>query len=470
MNKNKKIDHLFTHYKKKDFTECDGVDLLSFNLRKKQRIYPHFYSNDKRPVYDGEFDFLDEKMAFIRTFRCQIKTRKKLGKSFNIEVKYLSAVKNKISLDPLFFFVIELDTKKIYYIDLSLYDFSSDLNEKGLRIDLHKFTILEIDSFIKLLNSRVVDREDSFTPYEFKTINNGIAYLNNAFEKYGYIKNFLFPKLFSFAVEYYKDIDYDKIKIVPIKEEKKELVKIVLDEKRLGPLEFQTVSFRKNSINNATFRDCLESYFDIFFSYYENFVEFMPKIIISEVVYAALEYEYKDLNNNDFKELFYKESIAIEEIKKKKISINNKFYRCLMKIYELGHDDFHKVWKYRDNYDESNKNFLKSDFEMFIETIIASVKSSFSRLKISNVFFSSKYYKINNNDLIVFPRNEYQNIDKIEDFINNINIKIMKLNVFDTYAPLFASVLYYIKKAIYEENECKFNGIQFQNINVEEII
>ena len=112
------------------FDDTKGVGILKEILESKNTIKTFFGENDKTPNHDGFFELIDinNKIQGIpkKQFIVQIKkadsntTSLELQENgtykYNLDTKFLYYIKEKVAESPAIYFVIDVATKKVFYI------------------------------------------------------------------------------------------------------------------------------------------------------------------------------------------------------------------------------------------------------------------------------------------------------------------------------------------------------------------
>ena len=479
-----------TKYIQANFTECDGIDLLSVFLRQEQRLFPNFASNEKRTIYDGDLDYLNEKKEIIKVFRCQVKSVSSTGRKFKIDYKYLVACSNKISLDPLFFFLVNLHEKgKPRYFYLNLTTFKPDKiaecvkAKKSLNVSIKDFTELVSPSVL------VADIEANYlytfslselSLEELRILMSGITYLNNSINKVPLIRDSLFPGFYSFVVEYAKDTDegfaggwyskkHDVLSVMPAYiDSSADLIKTYNPEIKRGKMV--TRAFTKSAIDENLFKVYLSFYLKEAFCYSENFLPIMPEEVLYELVFAAFNYEYYKLGNAEAKMQCEADSIPLNDALQFQPQESNKYLRyfrsALCECKKRNVTIIKKIWSYwqedpRLGSGEVFRQDIKLFFELYSKGANIAIKGLFAdHIDLHHSYYYSFEQSSHNRSPILTMASkapfEYLPGDKL---VKERNPEITRTTAFEnmlSFAPLFHTIVNKCYKTVCERFDCKY--------------
>lgn len=112
------------------FNESDAIRLLSEFLESTHRIKTFFKENDKTPNYDGSFELVTKTGEPKKQFIVQIKKTASLKQSesgknvgkyvYSLETSFLYYVKEKVTESPAIYFVVDIESNRIFYISESI--------------------------------------------------------------------------------------------------------------------------------------------------------------------------------------------------------------------------------------------------------------------------------------------------------------------------------------------------------------
>lgn len=204
------------HGCKANRTEIKGVAVLEELLVDSNVIEPSFRKREKEPVYDGYFDLLDgtKDENIIRRFTVQIKSESEpyISKkndfclSHQMDCDFLRSVKNKVDSNPSFYFVISTVDRRIFYkfVDDEFLSTISDNDLSKEKITYHfkaedELTNANINCFLKKLYS-IHDSLLDIPANEKKIIKNALSIFNKKINRISFVKDSIFPNLYSFGI------------------------------------------------------------------------------------------------------------------------------------------------------------------------------------------------------------------------------------------------------------------------------
>ena len=476
-----------TKYIQANFTECDGIDLLSVFLRQGQRLFPNFSSNEKRTIYDGDLDYLNKNKEIIKVFRCQVKSVKSTRGTFKIDYKYLLACSNKVSFDPLFFFLIDIhnaDKPRFFYLNLTIFrpDVVSQCvkNKQSLTVKISDFKELStaqdlIDDIEK--NYLYTLSLSELSLEELRILMSGITYLNNCINRIPIIRNFMFPNFYSFVAEYEKNtnegvssglyaLEHDVLSIMPtIIDSTSDLIAKFNPTILRG--KFISRSFDKNAISEDAFKEYLSYVLKEAFYFSEHLLEIMPEVVLHEIIYATINFEVIKIGNKKLKPLCELETIPLKDIKSIKLDENNLYKRHFDIAVKLCEErqikTIRKVWHYWFNDDVIDDEPFNNDVRMFFNTYSYFVNPVLNNLLNENIDERAFYFcfeRVNNTKILILnliSKNKFEYLDK-EDIRCKENNGIRKGGCFEnmnSFAPLFNTLLNKCYQVTCTKFECK---------------
>lgn len=479
-----------TKYIQANFTECDGIDLLSVFLRQGQRLFPNFSSNEKRIIYDGDLDYLNKDREIVKVFRCQVKSLKSTRRSFKIDYKYLLACSNKVSFDPLFFFLVDFHNPLnpcFFYLNLTIFK----PNVVSQCIKNKQSLNVKISDFVRLNSPKdlIEDIEKNYlytlslselSLEELRVLMSGITYLNNCINKIPIIRNYMYPNFYSFVVEYEKNTDEGVTRgLYSSKHDILSIMPTVVDStsnliSKFNPTilrgKFVSRSFNKNAINEDAFRDYLSYTLKEAFYYSEHLLEIMPEVVLHEIIYAALNFEVIKIGNKKFKSICKLETIPLLNIKYIELSGKNPYRRhfpIAIKLFEEKQiETIKKVWHYRfdDGYTGDNKSFYNDARKLFdmYSYLINPVLNSLLDKNVGSYAFYYVFERIENTknlNLFLSSKNNYEYSNK-KEIVCKQSTGIQKGAYFEnmnSFAPLFNTLLNKCYQNICLKFECKYD-------------
>ena len=489
-----------TKYKKSHFTECDGVDMLSVFLRKGRKLFPNFSSNEKRAIYDGDLDYLDNEMKIKKIFRCQIKALKHIYRTYRIEYKYLFACSNKVSFDPLFFFLVDIGEQKFYYLNLtSFHPLEVERcvkNKESLLVNISDFTLLSSaeDLVTEIENNYLYSVSLSdLNMEELRILMSGITYLNNSINNVPIIRDVLFKNFYSFVVEYQKDTDEGaKVGLYSNKHNILTIMPALIDEKTnliskcckrdLVPGRFVCRSFGGSAINEQNFKNYLGLLINEFFTYNQYLLSIMPSDIICELFFAAINFEYLKLNNKGFEKWFNSEEISVGVLRDFVFSKENPYavYTPFL-VEECNKRDIaviKKIWHYWRNSSSlfeisDSKEILINETKLFLNKYSLYcdyVASNLVDAKL-NLQMSFAYTLTNYENTKTFNANFY-NKSRFDYFDDDTEMRfestLHKGGLFEnmkSFSPLFGSIINRCYQIVSYKLDCEYKPIILDGIN-----
>ena len=200
------------------FNESDAINLLSNTLESNHTIKTFFSENDRTPNHDGFFELVDEEYTPKKQFIVQIKKVENLEpntKGINkgkyvynkLKTNFLYYVKKKVTENPAIYFVVDIVTKRIFWIYLSD-ELLMSLNFEGhttISFPFDENNILyDINHFTTILNQISTERNSLFvnkSQEEIIELQDALDYINQLFDHDFYnIKKALFPHLWRFGI------------------------------------------------------------------------------------------------------------------------------------------------------------------------------------------------------------------------------------------------------------------------------
>lgn len=200
------------------FNESEEINLLSSVLEAKHTIKTFFSANDRTPNHDGFFELVSSDLSPKKQFVVQIKKVEDLkpntigpnkGKySYELKTNFLYYVKEKVTESPAIYFVVDIVTKRIFWLYLSD-AVLMDLNFEGHLKVSYAFgeanVLSDVDVFTTKLNTIADERNRVFlkkTPEEIGEMQEAAEYINGLLDHdLSFIKKTMFPELWRFGVK-----------------------------------------------------------------------------------------------------------------------------------------------------------------------------------------------------------------------------------------------------------------------------
>jgi hypothetical protein len=319
------------------FVESDGNLILKKKLTSNRRISCFFSENDKTPNTDGFFELIDEQGVPIKRFNVQIKTTKDLknGK-YSLDTKILNYVFSKISVDPTFLFVVDLYNENILYRYISM-DFLLSIDfdkKKNITLDFSNDNVFDYNRFEKEV-IRIKEEHDrliiSKGTEDISNIQEGIQYLNDTLSAIPEVIDTLLPNLYRVGIA---TSNVEKVITLKNSSNKENVFKSVANYGAYfilkGEKRFEIEDFKNDyNYNNVLYdgigdttpkkyaQGVVSNLLEIFFNRTSNYVNFLPDIVLKEIVFSFLDKlgsEIKSLASNKYHKTFFKDSIETSEV------------------------------------------------------------------------------------------------------------------------------------------------------------
>lgn len=201
------------------FNEAEEIRILSAKLEEKRRIKTFFKENDRTPNIDGFFELVAEDKTPQKQFVVQIKKINSIERKenpekpgrypYDLDTKFLYYIKEKVTENPAIYFVVDIDTSKIYYLYLSddklmSLDFE---DKKTVRYWFQKEDILDdVEAFYNKMLAISIERNKMFVnkkPQEIMELQDAADYINTLLMgDLKTIKDTIFPGLWRFGIGY----------------------------------------------------------------------------------------------------------------------------------------------------------------------------------------------------------------------------------------------------------------------------
>ena len=181
-------------HSKMAFDESAAVRYLSSVLESSGRIKTFFSENDRTPNQDGFFELIGKKMIPEKQFVVQIKkveglTPKTKGKNkgryvYSLKTNFLYYIKEKVTENPAIYFIVDIISKKIFWLYLSD-ELLMELNFEGHQKIQYAFSesqiLNDINEFIHQISSISNVRNTlslKGTPEEISEMQESLDYIN----------------------------------------------------------------------------------------------------------------------------------------------------------------------------------------------------------------------------------------------------------------------------------------------------
>lgn len=378
------------------FIEEKGIRCLETFLEKSERIKCYFTRNDKTPLFDGYFHFLNSDGAILKKFDVQIKSsnsivvlkkgRNKGKYKYKFDVDVLEAIRTKITENPTFYFVVNPDTNEIFFKYLSI-DFlvSLDYRSSSKNVVTYYFDesdkLRDLNLFLKLLKDIFSTSNNTITFKSKKEMADIQKSMNSFYKKLDqidFIIKEIWPQLFKFGIRSSRNDN------IFIGKQKMNCVAYAIYPINYGSSEslIQDYNLLNDNLFNhfdTTFEETLDEYLDdcisnilhFYFSETNLLVRFVPDICLSELIYSFLDdlaiNEHSFLSKKYFRK-FYKDELNYDEllkIMKPLFEITNKII-CGKKLEQSDYEyiNFFTKFKVGDKiyFDDKKINAVRKQF------------------------------------------------------------------------------------------------------------
>lgn len=329
----------------KSYVEENGMMILKTKLESTKRLKAYFNQNDKTPIFDGYFNFLDDEQHILKKIEVQIKSHEKIriitkGKNKNkfkyeFDTAVLNAIRYKITNNPTIYFVIDCECARCYFklIDKEfLVNLHYDISKTKTTYYFNKNDVIEdIDKFVDYIGKIYVETLDNSNFKSIEEIKAIQIAMNDFYSKLNdlsFIKDAIWPNLWKFGIRCSNDIKFDFVNskagekigsnpnvfaIFPIQlgSEEKEIRDYMPNNENL----FTHFDFIGEQTLEGYLNDCLSKILNIYFDG-ELSIKIMPNICLDELIFSILD-EMSKTNNKlsgaSFNECKYNE-ISIDEL------------------------------------------------------------------------------------------------------------------------------------------------------------
>ena len=200
------------------FNESDEIRILSSVLESRHTIKTFFKENDRTPNHDGFFELVSGDLSPKKQFIVQIKKVEDLKPNtigpnkgryvYPLETNFLYYVKEKVTESPAIYYVVDITTKRIFWLYLSdavLMDLNFEGHEKVSYAFGEKNILSDIDAFTAVLNKIAAERNSLFlkkTPEEIGEMQAAVEYINGLLDHdFAFVKKTMFPNLWRFGIK-----------------------------------------------------------------------------------------------------------------------------------------------------------------------------------------------------------------------------------------------------------------------------
>ena len=226
-------------YSESAFYESSAVELLKYQLERKHRIKTFFKDNDRTPNIDGFFELTENNGVPKKQFVVQIKKTKKLEQlengahigmyPYRMETAFLYYVKARVNENPAIYFVVDIESQRIFYLFLSD-EILLNLQFEGkdtITFWFNQNNVYQEDKFYGEMLSIANKRNWNIIKepkYDIDQLQTAVEKLNVLLDSdFKVIKNTIFPNVWKFGIE--NSCYLDSVKIKFLNKERKEIGK-----------------------------------------------------------------------------------------------------------------------------------------------------------------------------------------------------------------------------------------------------
>lgn len=326
------------------FIEKEGIMILTRLLENTKRFKTYFSENDKTPLFDGYFYFLDNDFKILKKIEVQIKAHDKLkilksgpnkGKiRYEFDTAVLNSIRYKITNNPTIYFVIDCNSKQCYFklIDKGfLIGLNYDVSKKKTPFYFDESDKIEnIDKFIYFIEkiyATSIDEINFKSQKEIKAIQLGMNNFYHKLNELYFIKDSIWPNLWKFGIRCTRNIIFNVTNsntgeslcqranvfaIYPIElgSEEKEIKDYRYDKNNM----FENFDLTGERTIDDYLNDCLSQILNYYFDSGLS-IKIMPDICLDEIAFSILDELTKTdekLLGNQFQTCKYNE-ITIDE-------------------------------------------------------------------------------------------------------------------------------------------------------------
>lgn len=432
---------LMAKYNKQIKIEKKGVAILQETLQ-SDFIDTFFNTNDKTPLIDGFLLFVNDDSNYSLKFSVQIKSSNHFKRDKNNNVVFqcpidiLESIKDKIIVEPVILFLVEIEEKNIFFKYLSE-DFLSKLNWKNkTNISItfsNKDLIADIKAFeneLKFYTKKIKSEQNYFSAKELEEIIPPLRVFNNRLNKYNFIKSSFFPELWNFGIVVNGNVSFAKdfkkepgkisevhFSIYPRKFDSNDSeIKKYQDPTILSIFQTSQLVFSEEGklLSPSKYLDaCFCRLVKIYFST-PLYLEFVPNLIINEIIFSELDRLaslYSKYCDDKIFSTFYRERVTFDELENipelKNIN-NQELQYALIVAKRRNMKCFERVWNYKNDKNSINHfssslfnndkllcacDRLMSVFPKVLSDTISSIPTNFKCKYVGEYYYSREISK-----------------------------------------------------------------------------
>lgn len=299
------------------FIEEKGLSILKTLLESTKSFKTYFSQNDKTPIFDGYFNYLDKNFQILKRIEVQIKSHKKIklitkgvhrGKyKYEFDTSILNSIKFKITNDPTIYFVVDCENQRCFFklIDKDfLVNLHYDDSKKRVSYYFDENDIIkDTKKFVDLIDKLYTDSQNEInfkSVEEIKTIQLAMNDFYSKLNELSFIKESIWPDLWKFGIRC-SNVDFccenlktnnvhgpkaNAFAIFPILlgSEKKEITDYTPSKDNLFNCFDLTCEKPITEYLNDCLSRILNFYFDSFFS-----LKILPDICLDEIIFSILD-------------------------------------------------------------------------------------------------------------------------------------------------------------------------------------
>ena len=299
--------------------EEKAIRILEDFLDGSKAIKTHFKREDKTQLFDGFFNLLDQNNNILKRFDVQIKGSTRIDKlkkgpnkgkvKFCFDVHVLDAVRQKVTENPTFYFVVDIKTQTIYYKHLTT-DFLVGLNYLATESTSVVYYFCDSDKLVSEalfvdelqdIRKMSVERAVFKSAEEIKTIQEAMNGFYRKTHEIDFIMKSIWPNLWKFGLktsssvkkiignnaEYKLASDCTAFAIYPIMfgDTRNEVLDYSFSEENI----FDSLDFTNEISPEDYLNDCLTNIISHYFSESLDYIRYLPTICLNEIVFSYLD-------------------------------------------------------------------------------------------------------------------------------------------------------------------------------------
>ena len=300
------------------FIEEKGINILKGILESSQRFKTYFNQNDKTPIFDGYFNYLDENFKILKKIEVQIKACEEIkplskgpnqGKyKFAFDTAVLNSIKYKITDNSTIYFVVDCKNKRCFYklIDKPfLIDLHYDDSKKNVSFYFDDGCILkninDFERFIHGLYLKSKDETNFKSTEEIRAVQLAMDDFYGKLHELEFIQKSLWPDLWKFGIRFSKNVGFSATvsrtgEQLGQKANAYAIYPLTLGNEETGIKDFAHASNNLFETFDLSCEKTLSDYLNgclsqILNCYFDSglAIEIMPDICLDEIIFAVLD-------------------------------------------------------------------------------------------------------------------------------------------------------------------------------------